>query len=125
MHRAGAAGVIAIVLLALLLVGPATAGPFRHTGRVVDDDGPVGTLVLAEIGPWRAARGVELVWLTIVVTDATEFVRVSRSATRGGFAEELIGLWDVAPGDVVTVECLHEGREMIATRVVVVQIEEP
>jgi hypothetical protein len=130
MLQRSAAGVVAVLMLLLLPVGAAVAETFRHTGTIVNDDGPVGTLVLAEIGPWRAARGVELTWLTIIVTDATEFVRVGRTAPRAGqpvgdFTEEPIGLWDVAPGDVVTVECLHEGREMIATRVIVVQVEGP
>ncbi len=119
------------VLAVLLAVSGAPAGAadvFRHTGTLTSFDRATGTLVVAEVGPWRVRDGVTVVTeRTVTLTPATRFSFVRRgepgeTAWPGDFLELAIDAWEMLPGDFVTVECRHEADRMIALRVQVLDV---
>jgi hypothetical protein len=119
--------VVAIVLVAGLMAAGAAAAAetMKHSGTIVAIDEAAGTLVMHEIGPWQRRDGkTVLTTLRITLTPRTEFAMVSRDApavpgTVGPFVERPIGAWALYRDDFVTVDCRHEGRRLIGTKVTV------
>lgn len=123
--------VLAAALVLALLEWAAAQTVIRHSGTVAGIDRSAGTIVLAEIGPWRVKGGVtEVTRRTIDITPRTQFVKVKRSleATSGfpgEFVESRLEPWNVAKGDFVTVECQHRGERHIGEKVAVTEIAAP
>lgn len=124
--------VVGLVVLSLWGVGALSADGAevqKHSGTVVASDRD--TLRLAEIGRWQLKGGETVItYRTITVTPSTKFAFVRRGdeATTGfpgDWVEEPAEAWDLLEGDFVTVDCLHEGRRLIALKITVVEMEEP
>ena len=109
----------------LALAGSAAAGPvtMRHSGTVVE----VGetTIVLAEVGPWRLEQGQTVVtYRTIEVSADTPLTIATReeaasSGFPGDFVVSTLVPWGLSPGDFVTVDCVHAGKQQIARAITV------
>lgn len=123
------------MIAALLLLTPAVldAGEtktFRHSGTLVALDPDTRTIVLEEVGSWQTRNGVTIVSrLRIPVTPSTQFVKVQRapeppSGFPGDFVEQAIESWKLATGDFVSIECRHEGKRFIATKITMMTPEE-
>ena len=120
--RRVAAGALAATAMLMAGVASGEETVYRHSGTVISvrDD----AFVLGEVGPWKVVDGVTVVTARrIEVTDTTEFVEVQRthhseSGFPGDFTEDW-WMWELAPGDYVTVECEHHGATMIALKVTV------
>jgi hypothetical protein len=100
----------------------------RHSGTIVEFDPDAGVLVLEEVGPWRVVNGETVVTrVTIELADSTTFSSFIRVNAPGGyegdFVEVFLDAYDVAPGDFVTVHCLHTGTRMTALSVAVAEIK--
>jgi hypothetical protein len=118
-------------VVALMLV-VATAAPgaetLKHSGTIVDFDDRTNTLVLAEVGPWRAGEGVAVVTnRRIALTDVTEFGIVFRTedpvtGIGGDFVEVPLEAAGVYVGDYVTIECRHDGPRMVALKITVLDL---
>jgi hypothetical protein len=121
---------MSIALVAgLAFAGASTAAEtMKHSGSVVTVHEPSGTLVMHEVGPWMVRDGkTVLTTLTITLTADTEFAMASRATpevpgTLGAFVERPIGAWALYAGDFVTVDCRHEGKRLIATKVTVTYV---
>ncbi len=98
-------------------VAPAPAGA-RHSGTVVFIDAEHGVLILDEVGPWHAGKRALTTRLTIDLTTDTNVNTYIRINVPGHFAGEFLEVAleaaDVTPGDVVTVDCRHEGGRLVA-----------
>jgi len=94
-------------------------------------DEKAGAIVLAEIGPWKVREGKTVItYRTITVMPETEFGVVGRDyATPDGFPGELIEgaleTGEIFVNDFVTVDCLHEGKRLIALKVTVTEVGTP
>jgi hypothetical protein len=112
----------------VLLAAAAAAEParMRHSGTVVEVG--EGTIVLAEIGPWRVTRGRTVVtYRRIEIPRDTPLVLAWRdtataSGEPGQFVESTLVPWGLVRGDFVTVDCVHEGARQIARAIVVVEL---
>jgi hypothetical protein len=121
---------LAITLLVALLPGraPAAAQGMKHSGVIVSVSESTGMLVIRETGPSKAPHGrAVLRRLAITVTAHTEFAMVSPEAPAppgppSPLVVRPIGAWAVYTGDFVTIECLHERRRLIATKVTVTYV---
>jgi hypothetical protein len=126
----GGAVMIALGLLISLLsvpvssVGLEGAEVVKHSGTIVAIDEAGGAIVLAEMGPWRAASEPAVLFHAFTVTEATEFAIVRRAEHSaefpGAWTEMVLVDWNISDGDFITVECTHEGRHMIAIKITVV-----
>ena len=118
-----------LVLLVFAAGAPLSAGAqaINHSGTVLAVDRGAGTIILGEVGPWRVERGVtEVTPRVIAMTPSTKFVEVKRGAETpfpGDFVETALEAGALKVGDFVTVECRHEGKRMIALKVVVPRLE--
>jgi hypothetical protein len=115
--------------LGLALAGAAGAQPLeRHSGVIIDANEAAGTLVLAEVGPWRVRDGrTVLTNRTITFTPRTEFAIAFRaeepdSGFPGRFVEAPIEAWAVYVGDHVTVECRRDGPRLVAVKMIVTDL---
>ena len=124
------AGALLAVPVGLGLVIAVAGEPiYRHSGAVIAVER--SAIVLGEVGPWNAKDGVAVVTeRRVVVTRNTEFVAVYRdyddaTGYLGDFKEAPLVDWELLPGDIVTIECEHEGDRMIALKVTVLTAEEP
>jgi hypothetical protein len=125
-------GALIATFAVTLVLGLAHAAPaadtFKHTGTIADFDDRTGTIVLAEVGPWRGGEGAAVVTSRrIAVTRDTAFAIVFRAedpATGfgGDFVEVPLEAAGVYVGDVVTVECLQDGPRVIARKITVVDL---
>ena len=103
----------------------------KHSGSIVSIDRSRGTVVLAEVGPWRVEHGEMAVSLvTITVSADTELALVYRSSDApsgfaGDFIAERLEAWNLFPGDYVTVDCVHHGAKMLARRMTVLENDAP
>ncbi len=78
--------------LVLVLAGGAGAQPLeRHSGVIVDANEAAGTIVLAEVGPWRVRDGRTVITRrTITFTPRTEFAIAFRAeGPNSGFTRRL------------------------------------
>jgi len=121
------AGLLTVALVALGLPGRAGAVTRKHSGTILAVNRAAGTIVLGEVGPWRAsAAPAEITRRTILVTAATAFTRVERAPgpeiTRGigEFVEVPLSAWAVKEGDFATVQVEREGRRLTALKITVV-----
>lgn len=122
-----------MLALGLAVALPAWAGApiLKHSGTVVAVDQRAGTIVLAEVGPWRVRQGrTEVTHRTIVVRPETTVTLVMRaddapSGFPGDFVAVALDPWDLEVGDFATVECQHEGRRLIGLRITLTVPEAP
>jgi hypothetical protein len=121
--------IVLAVLLLLAIVEAAGAQPLeKHSGVIADANGSAGTLVLAELGPWRVRDGRTVItYRTIAFTPATEFALAFRaehpdSGFSGAFIETPLEPWAVYVGDHVTIECRHEGKRLVAVKMTVTDL---
>ena len=97
----------------------------KHSGTIVAIDHLAGTIVLAEIGPWKLRDGKTVItYHTITLTPETEVAIAGRDhATLDGWPGEFIegelGLDALYLNDHVTVDCLHQGTRFIALKITV------
>ena len=96
----------------------------KYSGTVLSVDRSVSVIVVGDMGPWRIKDGVTQVdRRTIHVTPSTEFVSVSRaigpapSGWVGDFVESVLPVWQVKPGDWVTVIVQTADKRPTAVRV--------
>lgn len=112
------------LLAVLVWTVAASAEVVMHSGTVASFDAAAGTLVLDEVGPWQVTDGRTVITKRrIDVAPATEIVMVRRDATAsfpGAFVTLPLSR-TVAVGDFVTVECKHEGGQMLALRITVIE----
>jgi hypothetical protein len=118
--------------LALLLAASglpaAAADVVKHSGVIVAVDERAGTFVLAEVGPWQLRDGETVVTRrTISLTPATAFSIVFRdeeapSGFPNDFVETPLEPWAVYLGDHVTIDCRHDGRRLVALKIVVTDL---
>lgn len=123
--------IVAVVPL-LLLVAIATpsadaARTVRHSGTVAALDPEGRVMILDEVGPWRLERGATVVTRrTIRLTPSTTYNLFMRVDVPGGFAgdfiEVMLDVGDIAPGDFVTVDSLHQDARLIALAVTVAEL---
>jgi hypothetical protein len=117
----------ALVILLGLSSSPGVAETLKHSGSIfsVADDGT--TFVLAEVGPWQVRDGaIVMTYRTITVTPDTEMMIVGRgdeptSGFPGDFVATRVGPDGVYLNDYVTVDCLHEGKRLIALKIIVTE----
>jgi hypothetical protein len=125
-----AASMVAFAVL-LLGVSGGTAEPGIHAGLVEAIDKAGGTFVMGDMGPVLPGGKSAITLYTMEVTPSTEFVRVRRASGAapsgwiGGYVETRIPVWDVKPGDFVTVTSEGRGRRPKAIKVTVVDPSEP
>jgi hypothetical protein len=118
-----------VVLVILLgLTQSANAGEMvMHSGSIFSIGGDVTTFVLAEVGPWQIRDGETVVtYRTITLTPQTEYAVVARadaptSGFPGDFVETPVGPENVYLNDYVTVECILEGKRLIARKITVTE----
>lgn len=117
-------GPVLVVLLGLS-PSPGAAEMFKHSGSIFSIPDDAKTFVLAEVGPWRVRDDATVItYRTITLTPETEFAIVARSdhpttGFPGDFVEMRVGPEDVYLNDYVTVDCLHEGKRLIARKITV------
>ena len=124
-HRALLAAAVLILLGSAASASPAQT--MKHSGTIVAiaDDGK--TFVLAEVGPWRGRNGATVVTrCTITLTPETEFAIAARHVEPPGgfpgeFVETPLGPDGVYLYDYVTVDCLHEGKRLVALKLTVTE----
>jgi hypothetical protein len=119
-----------LVLVVLMALGsPVSADDVvKHSGRIVGIADGARTFVLEEVGPWKVRNG-ETVMTRQVITllPETRFTIVGRedgasSGFKGDFVEMTLAPEDVYLYDYVTVECRHEGGNMLALKIMVMEL---
>jgi hypothetical protein len=123
---------VAVVLAVLLVLALAEAAGAqrleRHSGVIADANERAGTLLLAEVGPWRVRDGRTVItYRTIAFTPATEFALAFRAehpdgGFTGDFIETPLEPWAVYVGDHVTIECRQEGKRLVAVKMTVTDL---
>jgi hypothetical protein len=123
----------ALLLLIMLLASPAApiaAAPAtaRHSGAVVFIDAERGVMIVDEVGPWRVEN--ERTVITRLRIDLTRetlfntFVRINAPGRFAGeFLEVALDATDVTPGDIVTIDCRHEGDRLVAKVVTIAAMD--
>jgi hypothetical protein len=117
-------GLVVVMLLGLSQSATA-AEMFKHSGSIFSIADNAKTFVLAEVGPWQVRNGATVItYRTITMTPETEFAIVTRGdAPVGGFpgdfVETRVGPEDVYLNDYITVDCVHEGKRLIALKITV------
>jgi hypothetical protein len=123
-----------VLLAALGITASSDAQPqqtVKHSGTIVDVHDRAGTFLLAEVGPWRVRSGETVVTRrTIALAAETTFAIVKRTPKApnefpGDFVELPIDASEVYVTDYVTVECRHEGKRLIATKITVIDMPGP
>ena len=119
----------AIVVIFLALVASASAGEtMKHSGSIFAITDDATTFVLAEVGPWKVHNGATTItYRTITVTPETRFAIVGRDAESpsgfaGDFVETPLGPDGVYLNDYVTIDCVHEGKRLIALKITVTEV---
>lgn len=120
-----------VSMLMILLGVTASAGAaerMMHSGTIFSIADDPTTFVLAEVGPWQVRHGATVItYRTITVTPETQFAIVARrdDAARGfagEFVEMPLGPDGVYLNDFVTVDCLHEGKRLVALKITVTEV---
>ena len=118
-------------VLVMLLVGPVpgSAGEImKHSGSIVAIADDARTFVLAEVGPWQVRDGATVTtYRTITLMPETQFTMVGRldeapSGFAGDFVEVPLGPESVYLNDYITVDCLHEGKRLLALKITVTEL---
>src|SRR5690348_15088033 len=95
----------------------------KHTGTLVAIELQQRRPVLDEIGRSRPGGVVQPIRRTIHLTASTEFIITLRANPQDGFPGQFIeGELDaeaIERGDVVTADCLNDGRRLIARTITV------
>ena len=124
MIRWSRAGILATVLVMIAIPAMAEQASAKHTGIVVAVDLAQRRLVLDEVGPWRPGAGAQTTRRTIVLTSTTDFLITLRANPQDGFLGQFIeGEMEaegIEAGDVVTIDCLHDGPRLIARTITLV-----
>jgi hypothetical protein len=118
---------------ALLAVGPLPAGAgngVSYAGTVSRIDGPRGTFVLHDVGPWRGDRETSVVNRTIVLTPSTTFAVASRvwegaRGFPGDYEESPARRSDLKEGAFVAVECQPAGPSCRALKLTLIETDPP
>lgn len=113
---------IAIALAWLAVLSSSALADERRSGRVVGIDDRARIIVIEEVGPWHARKGVtQITRHTIWVTPSTKIASHIRINAPGRFEDDFLEvpleLTDVARGDFVTIECRRVGGRMVASRI--------
>lgn len=121
--------VASAVLGVLALAAPARAQDVvKHSGSIVAIAADATTFVLEEVGPWQVRDGETVVTRrTITLVPGTQFAMVGRaddatSGFPGDFVETVLDPEFVYLYDYVTVDCLHQGKELLALKVTVMEL---
>ena len=124
------AWIAAAALAGLAAPDWAAAASARHSGTVAAVDPAAGTVTIEEIGPWRVEGGRTVVTpLTVRTVGSTVWTRARRatgagpSGWDGEFVETPRGVWEVKPGDYVTVEVKADGKRRVAVLVTVAELD--
>ena len=125
--------IVLSVLVSLLALGPSAgfAQTMKHSGTILSIGDDAATFVLAEVGPWQVRDGATVMtYRTITVTPETRFAIVSRGADLAGglpgdFVEMRLPPDGVYLNDYVTVDCLHDGKRLIALKITVIEALPP
>ena len=124
--------IVAASIAVLGFAGRAHAqGTMRHSGSIVSIDAESGAIVLAEVGPWKVRDGKTVVtYRTIAVTAQTALAIVGRDYANfdgllDGFVEGALEPGEIYLNDYVTIDCLHEGKRLIARKITVIEVAEP
>jgi hypothetical protein len=119
----------AIVVILLGLTASAGAGEtMKHSGSIFAIADDATTFVLAEVGPWQTRNGATVVtYRTITVTSETQFAIVGRgeeaaSGFPGDFVEMRLEPDGIYLNDYVTINCLHEGKRLVALKITVTEV---
>lgn len=119
------------VVMVLALTGLQAGAAERSTlsGSVVSVDPAAGTLVLGDMGPWRASDPQKSITSVTVATDSQTTVVVVRRMKGpdpdgwiGGYTESPASLRDIKPGDFVSVKLRADGPRPLAARITRVEI---
>lgn len=113
---------VSLVLVAAASQPSVAAESVKHSGTILEMDAGRGRLVLEEVGPWQVRDGVtQVIRRTIVLTAATRFAIALRANAPDGFAGAFVeGTLDPAAlevGDLITAECRHDGRRIVALKI--------
>ena len=125
--RHGLCGVIVVMLMGLTVSANA-AERMKHSGSIFSIADDATTFVLAEVGPWQHRHGATVItYRTITVTPETQFAIVARrdtgaNAYAGEFVEMPIGPDGLYLNDFVTIDCVHEGKRLIALKITVTDV---
>jgi hypothetical protein len=118
-----------IVIIVMGLTVSANAGErMKHSGAIFSIGDDATTFVLAEVGPWHFRHGViAITYRTITITPETEFAIAARrdaaaNTYAGEFVEMPIGPDGVYLNDFVTIDCVHEGKRLIALKITVTEV---
>ena len=120
-----------VSVLAGLLALATSAGAqemMKHSGSIVAIADDATTFVLEEVGPWQVRDGETVVTRrTITLVPGTQFAMVGRaddatSGFPGDFVETVLDPEFVYLYDYVTVDCLHQGKELLALKVTVMEL---
>ena len=117
-------GMVAMALVAAVAMPAVAEQPStKHTGVVVAIDLEQRRLVLNEVGLWRPGAAIQPIRRTIELTARTDFFITLRANPQDGYPGQFIeGELDatgIEAGDVVTVDCLHDGQRLIARTITV------
>lgn len=120
------------VLAGLLALGTSAGAQevMKHSGWIVAIADDATTFVLEEVGPWQVRGGETVVThRTITLVPGTQFAMVGRaddaaSGFPGDFVETVLDPEFVYLYDYVTVDCLHEGKELLALKITVTELAE-
>jgi len=117
-----------ILVVLLALAASAHAGEaMKHSGSIFSIAEDARTFVLAEVGPWQVRQGETVItYRTITLAPETEFAIVARADAAptgfpGDFVETRLGPEGVYMNDHVTVDCRHEGKRLMALKIVVIE----
>ena len=125
-HRAMFASLFAALLA--LTASASSEELVRHSGSIVAIADDARTFVLAEVGPWQVRTGATVTtYRTITLMPETQFAIVGRvddapSGFPGDFVETPLGPEAVYLNDYVTVECRHEGKQLLALKITVAEL---
>jgi hypothetical protein len=124
-------GFASLWLLTLAASGGAEAATALYAGVVQSVDKAAGTIVVGDMGPRLKSGESKATPRTIRVGPSTEFVRVKRSpgvapsGWFGDYVETRLAPWQVKPGDWVTVVVERGPDGVTATKITVVDTDEP
>jgi len=123
---------LAALVIVLGVVGTSGAQEIvKHSGSIVAIDDRAGTVVLAEVGPWKVRNGATVItYRTITVTPETEFTIVGRQdrgpgGFPGEYVEDALQPGAIYLNDYVTIDCRHEARRLLALKITVVEVAAP
>jgi hypothetical protein len=122
---------LSVVTVLLFLTAPVSGEEIvKHSGVIVAIADDARTFVLEEVGPWQVSDGETVVThRTITLVPGTQFAMIGRaddapSGFPGDFVETVLDPEFVYLHDYVTVDCLHQGKELLARKITVMELAE-